>query len=318
MRSALRRMLTVDERVVGFAVAVPVRDDHFDVLSAEVNGRVERLFAEVFLQQVEQPVFRDERLPVDPDRQPGVQVSVVAYHRLHVFHVKVVAAENAFVGMERHHRPVPFADAAFGHVRDFVPLLEPHAAGFAVAHAADQESVRQRVDRLDADAVQSDRFFKRFRVVFRAGVHFRRHVHQFAERHAASVVAYGDGLVVRDRDVDALAEAHHVFVYGVVQHLFDQDVDPVVGGRSVAEFPDIHTRPPPDVLFPIQCPDVFVPVICNHTHSRFSCSYLFYFSFIVVFRSFAGAPSASGFPFRRPVRGLLRRYVFRRQRHTFT
>ena len=37
-----------------------------------------------------------------------------------------------------------------------------------------------------------------------------------------------------DGHIDALAKPHHVFVDGVVQHLFQQDIDTIVGMTAVA------------------------------------------------------------------------------------
>ena len=56
MRPALRRVLSVDERIVRLAVAVPVRDRHLDIGPRQVNRRIERLLAQILVEQVQQAV----------------------------------------------------------------------------------------------------------------------------------------------------------------------------------------------------------------------------------------------------------------------
>ena len=268
MRPALRRVLSVDERIVRLAVAVPVRDRHLDVGPRQVNRRIERLLAQILVEQIQQAVARHEGLPVDADRQPGVQVGVVADHRLDVLHVVGVLAEYAPVGHERHARAVAVADAALGRVRYLLAGLETHGARLAVADAADRELARQRVDGFDTDAVQADGLLEGLRVILGSGVHLRGDVHELAERNAAPVVAHRHAAVVPDRDVDRLAETHHVLVNRVVEHLLDQDVYAVVGRRAVAELSDVHARAPADMLLPVERPDMLVAVVCCCVHVR--------------------------------------------------
>lgn len=61
---------------------------------------------------------------------------------------------------------------------------------------------------------------------------------------------------------DDSAVAHHVLVDAVIDYLLDQHVDTIVVGRAVAELTDVHTRPQPDVLAPVERADtVFVIVV---------------------------------------------------------
>jgi hypothetical protein len=55
--------------------------------------------------------------------------------------------------------------------------------------------------------------------------------------------------------------AHHVFVDAVVQHLLQQDVDAVIEAAAIAQLADVHTRPQPDVLLPVQGPDMLFGIV---------------------------------------------------------
>ena len=79
-----------------------------------------------------------------------------------------------------------------------------------------------------ADAVEADRFLKRFAVVLGAGVDDRDAVDEFTERDAAAVVADPQHAFV-ELDLDFFARAHREFVDAVVDRLLEQDVDAVAG-----------------------------------------------------------------------------------------
>ena len=55
-------------------------------------------------------------------------------------------------------------------------------------------------------------------------------------------------LLTLDLDLDLLAEAHDVFVHGVVDDFLEKDIDAVVQIGAVAQATDIHPRSEADVL----------------------------------------------------------------------
>ena len=61
-------------------------------------------------------------------------------------------------------------------------LLEGGLDEFAFAKAADKELLRERVDRLGADAVEADAELEDVIVVFGAGVDLGNAIHHFAQR----------------------------------------------------------------------------------------------------------------------------------------
>ena len=247
VRTALRGVLPVDERVVALAVARPVRDGHLDVVAREVDRRIERRVGHLLVQQVQQTVLRDVGLAVELEGQAEVEVSVVLHHLLDVLHVVGVGAEHLLVHAERDQRAVALLHAALPAVALLDALREGDRAGLAVAHRTGGELARKHVDGLDAHAVQTDGLLEGRTAVLAAGIHLADGRRERFERNAAPVVAHRDH-VVDHRDLDLLAGAHDELVDRVVDDLLDEHVDAVVGLRTVAQLADIHAGAQADVL----------------------------------------------------------------------
>ena len=65
-----------------------------------------------------------------------------------------------------------------------------------------------------------------------------------------------------------LSVAHQVFVDAVVDHLFKQHIDAIVSAGTIAQLADVHAGPKPDVLLPIERPNValciiLIPLVCH-------------------------------------------------------
>ena len=260
VRTALRGVLSVDERVVALAVARAVGDGHLDVVAREVDGQIERLVGHVLVEQVEQAVLRDVAPAVEPDGQPEVQIGVVLHHLLDILHVVGIGAEDLLVDAEGDEGAVLLVGVLLPALALLEPLGEGHLVGPAVAHRAGRKLAREHVHRLDAHAVQTHRLLEGRAAVLAAGVHLRDGRRERVERDAAAVVAHGDQLPL-DRDVDLASGAHDELVDRVVHHLLDEDVDAVVGLRAVAQFADVHARAQADMLAGREGDDGVVAVV---------------------------------------------------------
>ena len=133
MRTALRGVLAVDEREIALAVARAVGDGHLDVVARKVDRRIERLLGHVFVEQIQQAVFRNVAVAVEIERQPQVQVRIVAHHLLDVFEVVGILAEDLLVDAERDEGAV-FLARRSPTCRSPRALGEGHRAGLAVAY----------------------------------------------------------------------------------------------------------------------------------------------------------------------------------------
>jgi hypothetical protein len=266
VRAALGRVLAVDEGVVFLAALRGVGEGDLDVLALEVDRIVERLALHFLAQQVEQAVLRFELLAVEIDRQPGVQVRVVAAHPLdrRVLELRLRGEDRA-VDLEGQPRArLGFFLARILHVLGDHALGELDRLGLPVAPRLDLEEAGQRVHRLDADAVQADGFLEGLAVVLRTGVDLGGAVEKLAERDAPAEVADLDAAFLVDVDLDLLAVAHDVLVDRVIDDFLEQDVDAIVGRRPVAELPDVHPGTHPDVFAPVEGLDVGFGVFSGH------------------------------------------------------
>ena len=63
--------------------------------------------------------------------------------------------------------------------------------------------------------------------------------------------------------LDGLAETLHEFIYRIVYHFFEQHIDAVIVGGSVAQFADVHAWPGSNMLVPFQCSDIVVVIFCH-------------------------------------------------------
>ena len=247
MRTSLRRILAVDERIVRLAVARAVRYDHFDVVAREVHGLVERLVRDVVVDKIEQSVLRDIGLAVERYRQAEVEIGVVLDHLLDILHVVGVVAEYLSVDAEAYVCSGRLADTRLAAVGKLDALRECYRARLAVAHRTRRELARKHVDGLDADAVKTHCLLACLAAVLAAGVHLAHGSRERFERYAAAVVAHPHRVVL-DRDLDTLAGTHDELVDRVVDDLFQKHVYAVVRLRAVAQLADIHSRAQADML----------------------------------------------------------------------
>ncbi len=249
--SALRRVLTVDKRIVFLAILVGMRQSHFYILTFQMDNRIERFLCHIFAQKVEQSATRKEFLSVEYNCQSGVQERIVLQQRHYEFIIVVIPGEQRIVGRELDKCSVRLFRISHRRFLNDISTAILHALHLAIANRPDQEVVRQGIDSLDADTIQSHGFLERLAVVFTAGVHPRRGLDELAERYAATGVLDSHGCF-RHIDTQRFAKPHHIFVNGIVEHLLQQHVYAVVGSRPIAKLTDIHTGAAADMLIPVK------------------------------------------------------------------
>ena len=97
MCAALRCMLPIDERIILFAVLVAVCEGNFDVFALQMNNRIQGLRGHVFVEQIEQAVFRKDLFSVVIDCQPGIEIGVITQHGLNNFILILIIFEKRIV-----------------------------------------------------------------------------------------------------------------------------------------------------------------------------------------------------------------------------
>ena len=272
MSTALRRMLTVHKRKVTLPVTGTMRDGHLNILAGEMDRLIKRRLGHVFVQQIEQSVFRSIVLPVELDRQPQIEVSIVLDQVLDILKVVMVLTENCLIDHKLDQRTVTLVDPALPNIILLNAGRKPYRMRLTIPDTAGHKATRKHIHRLHTDSVQSNRLDKSRGTVLSTGIHHRYGRSQTLQRNTTSVIANPDRLVL-DRDLDQLASSHDELIDRVVHHLFDQHINSIIGRRSIPQFTDIHPRSQSNMLPRTKGFDIVVRVIRYTTHVI--CSYFF-------------------------------------------
>jgi len=251
MRAAIAGVLPIHKRIERLAIAaVAVRETEFQRLLHIMQRRIDRLAAiglQVLHDQVEQPVARLKRLAVIPQLEPRVQVAVMPQPPLHVLGAELDLLEHLRIGLKLDQRPVRLPGRLAAILLLELALLERGFGKLPLAIAAHPKHLRQRVDRLGADAVQPDAELKDVIVIFCPRIDLGNTIHHLAQWNAPPEIPHGHRPVL-DGDLHLLAVAHDELVNGVINHLFEQDVAPVIVMRTIPDAANVHAGAQPDVL----------------------------------------------------------------------
>ena len=249
MGTALRGMLAVDEGIVLLAILVGMGEGYLDVVALQMDNGVQGIVRHAVLQQVFQPVTRQDATTVIHDGQAGIQVGVVAQHVLDDVVLELVVLEQLGVGigLEEDERAV-LVLRILGGVADEFSAFEGGTAHLAVAIAGHLEVRAQRIDGLDTDTVQTNTFLEGLRVVLTTRVEHRHGLNHLALRNATAIVADSDAQVVLDVNLDAVAGMHLELVDGVVDDFLQQHINAVFGQRTVTQTTNVHTWSQANVL----------------------------------------------------------------------
>jgi hypothetical protein len=240
------RALEVDDLGVqrlARALAVQVFDE-VDDAAVVLEGRLEALaplVAEVDLQAL---------------REEGHLAEALLEHRA----VVVDRLEDLEVRQEADARAAAVRLGALLEVAGRLAALVRLGVLVAVAPDGQVEPLGEGVDDGDADAVEAAGHLVAAAVAeLAAGVEDGQHdlrrgalllLHR-VDRDTSPVVGDRDGVVRVDDDLDLVGLAGEGLVHGVVDHLVDQVVESTGAGRA-----DVHARPLPDGLEPLEDGDV--------------------------------------------------------------
>ena len=247
MGPAVGSELTVYKGKIGLAIAVGMGKSGLDFLAGIVSDIVKDTVPHFRLKKVQKAVFGFKFLFIEIERQPFIETGVVPHSLFNKFMIESIIAENGFVGNKFHISTVGMSLRLPLPLLDKVPLLKYRFGEFFFADSPDQKIGGKGIDRFCTDTIQTDTELEDLVVVFRAGIDDRHAFNDFPQGDPPSVVPYGD-FILFDFNVDLLAVAHNEFIDGVIRHLFDEDIDPVVRISSVSQTADIHTGPEPYML----------------------------------------------------------------------
>ena len=101
MGTALCGMLTIDKRVVFLTILIGVRKGHFDILTFQMDNRIEWVVGHAVLQQVFQAVTTENASPIIHNGQSCIQVGIVTQHVLHDVVVERILLEQRIVWLKK-------------------------------------------------------------------------------------------------------------------------------------------------------------------------------------------------------------------------
>ena len=205
MRTALNGILAVDERIILVSRLIRMRESNLYILSGNVDNRIQRLSRHTLGQQVEEAVLGHKLLTVIDQSQTGIEVCIVAQHRLDVFIAEGVVVEQFLVVIRR--KLDESASLRFGfltgtfhplgdrhniRIFDQFALMEHRPAGTVITERLYGEIEGKCIYRLRTDTVQTDGFMERLIIIFPAGIDDRNGIHELTQRNTATVVTHGN------------------------------------------------------------------------------------------------------------------------------
>ena len=260
MGAALDGVLAIDEGIILLAILVGMREGNLDIVALQMDDGIEGIAGHTVLQQILQTSAGEDATTVVHNGQSRIQISIVAEHILHDLIVIGIVLEKRIVRLEEDVGTVLIL-RGFRHITYQHATLKDGLAHLPFTIAAHLESAAQGIHGLHTHAVQTDRLLESLRVELSAGIQDADGVDELSLRDASSVVANRHTKVILDGYLDTVASLHLELVDRVVEHLFQQHIDTVVGLGAVVKLSDIHTRTQTDVLQTRQGADVLVIIL---------------------------------------------------------
>ena len=94
MGTTLRRVLTIDKRIVLFAILVGMGESNLNILTLQMDNGIERIIGHAVFQQILQSVTGEDATTIIHDGQPDIQIGIVAEHVLHDFIMELIIMEH--------------------------------------------------------------------------------------------------------------------------------------------------------------------------------------------------------------------------------
>ena len=260
MGATLCGVLSVYERVILLAILVGMGEGNLDIVTLQMDDRIERVVRHTILQQVFESMTTEDATPVIHNGQARIQIGVVTEHVLDNVVLEPIIPEQRVVGFEIDVRAVLVL-----RILRLVGLqdttLEGRATHLALAIAGHFEVGTQGIHGLHTHTVQTHRLLKGLRVVLTTRIQHRDGFDELTLRDASAVVAHRDTQVIVDSNFDTRAGMHLEFVDAVVDNFLQQHIDTVLRQRTVAQTSDVHARTSAYMLHIRQVADIVVSIL---------------------------------------------------------
>ena len=164
-----------------------------------------------------------------------------------MFGTKRAGAENFGIGLEFNQGPVGFIGTIPPVVPDGTAACESGFGETAFAMGTDPKGRGEGIDGFEPDSIESDAELENIIVVLGAGIDLGDAFRHFAEGDAATEIA-DDDVTIFDIDVDFAAVPHDMLIDGIIDDLFEQDIDAIVVIGPISEATDIHSGSQADMV----------------------------------------------------------------------
>ena len=219
MSTALGGVLAIHERVILLAVLVGMGKGDLDILTLEMDDRIEAVVGHPVVEQILQSVTGEDATTIIHDGQACIQIGIVAEHILHDIILEAIVQEKRIVGLEEDVGAV-LVLCGFRIVARDDTLLEGGLTHFSLAEAAHLKMGTQRIDSLHTDTVQTHRLLESLRVILTASVQDADGLNHLTLGDATPIVAYRHSQIVFDINLKAVAGLHLKLIDGVVDDFF--------------------------------------------------------------------------------------------------
>ena len=138
MGTALRRMLTIDEGMVFLTVLVSMSEGYLDILTLEMDDRIESVIGHTVIQQVLESMTGENAPVIIHNGKTCIQIGIVTEHILHDIILEPVVQEKCIVRLKKDECAV-FVLRIFCYVTRHHTLLKGCPAHLSITIASDLE-----------------------------------------------------------------------------------------------------------------------------------------------------------------------------------
>ena len=240
MRTTLRGILAIDERVVALAIARTVGDNHVDILTRKVDGRIERILREIVVHQIQKTILRHVLLTIKDNLQAEVKVCIVTHQLLDIVHIVAILTENLLINAEADKCTILLVYATLPAVGKLQTLGKSNRMCLAITHRARRKLAREHIHSLHTHTIQTYGLLEGIALVLTTRIHLAHGCRQRLERDTTTIVSHRHDIIL-DGNLNSVACAHNKLVNRVIDRLLNQNVDTIIRLRAITQLTDVHT-----------------------------------------------------------------------------
>ena len=259
MSTALGGMLTIHEGIVLLAILIGMGKGNLDVFALHVDNLIKTLVGHIIGQEILQTMTAEDAATIVHDGESGVQISIVAEHRLHEIIVERIVLEQGIIRFEEDEGTV-LVLGIFRNIALQNTFLKLQMAHLAVAERLYLEMRAEGIHRLHTHTVQADTLLERLAVVLTTGIQHAHSLDKFTLRNTTTIVAHADPQMIFDINLQSGTSAHLELIDRVIYHLFQEYVDSILRQVTITQTTNIHTRTGTHMLHITQVSDVVIGI----------------------------------------------------------